>query len=117
MLKKNLHNYRLLLKEREGIIQGIEAVVHQGGYSLNECKLFLYGSRTDVTRKGGDIDLMLEVPDIEFNRIQELEINFLIAIKEKIGDQKIDFLIRNQKAMMTPFEKVALKNKKLLKKW
>ncbi|MBI5448275.1 MAG: nucleotidyltransferase domain-containing protein [Gammaproteobacteria bacterium] len=61
--------------------------------SNKNAELRLYGSRTNDTLKGGDIDLLLLLDDPE--SLEELNKNkhYLLAhIKNKIGDQKIDFL-------------------------
>ncbi len=51
--------------------------------------IFLFGSRTDDNKKGGDIDLLVESKVIGLP--QKLDI--LVSIKDKIGDQKIDLII------------------------
>ncbi len=50
--------------------------------------IYLFGSRVDDLKKGGDIDLYLEVEDKEglFNKKRK----FLARLKREIGDQKID---------------------------
>ena len=57
-------------------------------------KLWLFGSRVDASKKGGDIDLYIEtnidVYDIAFNK----KIAFLSNLKKEIGDQKIDVVLR-----------------------
>ena len=53
--------------------------------------LYLFGSRIDDTRKGGDIDLYV-VAD-EQTRLGEKRIDFLTQIKHKIGEQRIDLVI------------------------
>lgn len=117
MSKKILNNIRLLPAEIEGIAAACEEVFEKNQIPSDGIKLLLYGSRTDIKRKGGDIDLLLEVPSLYFSSCQNLQLRLLSTIKEKIGDQKIDLLIRNQNARLTTFEKIALKNKKLLKQW
>jgi predicted nucleotidyltransferase len=71
------------LKENE-IIQikkSFESVFQTG-------KIYLFGSRIDDTKKGGDIDLFLEIEDK--TNLFEKKIKFLAKLKIKIGDQKID---------------------------
>lgn len=50
--------------------------------------IFLFGSRVDVSKKGGDIDLYLAVDDHQ--NLFEKKIKFLSRIKRELGDQKID---------------------------
>lgn len=52
-------------------------------------KVYLYGSRTRDDLKGGDIDLMIISDQIGFSD----KIDILIALKSKIGDQKIDLKV------------------------
>ena len=57
-------------------------------------KLWLFGSRVDISKKGGDIDLYIEtnidIYDIAFDK----KIAFLLNLKKEIGDQKIDVVLR-----------------------
>jgi predicted nucleotidyltransferase len=58
-------------------------------------RVYLFGSRTDDTKRGGDIDLLI-IPSGNFSlqEIIEMEIRFLAGLKIKIGDQKIDVLVK-----------------------
>jgi predicted nucleotidyltransferase len=53
--------------------------------------IYLFGSRVDDSKKGGDIDLYIE--NIQKNNIANKKIDFLISLKRKIGEQKIDVVI------------------------
>ncbi|MBL4730628.1 MAG: nucleotidyltransferase domain-containing protein [Sulfurimonas sp.] len=55
---------------------------------FKEGNIYLFGSRTDDTKKGGDIDLYIEVQDK--TDLFEKKIKFLARLKQKIQDQKID---------------------------
>ena len=59
-------------------------------------KIYLFGSRTDDNLKGGDIDLYL-CPSTKFDNGRELKIKFLVQLELKIGEQKIDVIIANDK--------------------
>lgn len=50
--------------------------------------IFLFGSRVDDSKKGGDIDLYLAVENHQ--NLFEKKIKFLSRIKRELGDQKID---------------------------
>lgn len=69
-------------------------------YFPGKGKLYLYGSRVDETKRGGDIDLLLIVENQEEKEsIENSKHYLLVDIKEVIGDQKIDFSIATQKAL------------------
>ena len=53
-----------------------------------EGEIYLFGSRVDDNKKGGDIDLYLVVKDQE--NLFAKKIKFLSRIKRELGDQKID---------------------------
>ena len=54
-----------------------------------EARVFLFGSRTVAHAKGGDIDLLIESRRLGFQQ----KIEFLVAVKNRIGEQKIDVVI------------------------
>ena len=53
--------------------------------------LYLFGSRVDDARKGGDIDLYVDTDNRE--RLGEKRIEFLTQIKRNIGNQRIDLVV------------------------
>jgi len=54
-------------------------------------KIFLFGSRVDDKKKGGDIDLYI-ISDNKDN-LSSKRIHFLVKLKNIIGEQKIDVVI------------------------
>ncbi|SFV70682.1 hypothetical protein MNB_SM-5-501 [hydrothermal vent metagenome] len=57
---------------------------------FNKGEIYLFGSRVDDSKKGGDIDLYLIVEDkID---IFKKKIKFLAKIKRELGEQKIDVI-------------------------
>ncbi len=56
-------------------------------------KVYLFGSRVDDSKKGGDIDLYIET-DCKEN-IFEKKIKLLRQLHFKMGEQKIDIVINN----------------------
>lgn len=54
-----------------------------------EARIYLFGSRTDDNKKGGDLDILIFSKDITFG--DKLKIK--AAIFEKIDEQKIDLVI------------------------
>ena len=81
---------RLTVNQIEAINQ--TAKKHFG----TSAKVYLFGSRVDDDRKGGDIDLLIKSDGstlLTFNN----KIQFLVDLKSRIGDRKIDvvFDIKN----------------------
>jgi predicted nucleotidyltransferase len=58
-------------------------------------RVFLFGSRVDTDKKGGDIDLFIKNNDDELLTL-ETKIQFLVELKSQIGDQKIDVVFDNE---------------------
>ena len=53
----------------------------------SDVQVFLFGSRVDDLKKGGDIDLYIKTDmDHDFRH----KIKFLLALEQKIGEQKVD---------------------------
>jgi predicted nucleotidyltransferase len=54
-----------------------------------EAALWLFGSRTDDTKKGGDIDIAILSPKIDLMK----KIQIRRDILDRIGEQKIDIIV------------------------
>ena len=61
---------------------------------LNNDKLWLFGSRTNMNAKGGDIDLYAESNYQSAKEIVEAKISFSTDLQMKIGIQKIDLVVK-----------------------
>jgi predicted nucleotidyltransferase len=68
-------------------------------------KIYLFGSRVDDTKKGGDIDLYI-IPEYK-EKARKDKAKFLFKLYEYIGEQKIDIVISKDKDRL--IEKQALK--------
>lgn len=68
-------------------------------------EIYLFGSRVDDNKKGGDIDLYLKVED--HNNLFEKKIKFLSRVKRVLGEQKIDIVFNEDKNRL--IEQEALK--------
>jgi len=77
-----------LTEKQLGVIRELFVV-----YFLPEDKLWVFGSRVDDLKKGGDIDFYIETHHAETSQIAEKKISFLRDLKKGIGDQKIDVII------------------------
>jgi predicted nucleotidyltransferase len=56
-------------------------------------KLWIFGSRVDATKKGGDIDLYIETHANSIEEAVQRKINFIWELEKKIGEQKIDVVL------------------------
>jgi predicted nucleotidyltransferase len=74
----------------------------------SDAKIYLFGSRTDLSKKGGDIDLLIITQKL--NSLDKLTIQQRLF--EKIDEQKVDIIIA--KDGTDPFVRIALKSGKLL---
>ena len=72
---------RLQRAEREAIKETFTEVFGEG-------EVYLFGSRADDTRRGGDIDLYLITP--ENKATLPYKAAFLVKLKARIGEQRID---------------------------
>ena len=57
-------------------------------------RVVLFGSRVDDRLRGGDIDLMIDT-DLDTQSAHERELAFLVELKKRIGDRKIDVIVRS----------------------
>jgi predicted nucleotidyltransferase len=69
----------------------------------SHAKTYLFGSRVDSRKKGGDIDLLILSQQLNFDDKLRLKIQLF----EQIGEQKIDIVIA--KDTSDPFVRLALK--------
>lgn len=75
---------RLTKLEQNSIIKNFKSF-------FPHAKLYLFGSRVDDTKKGGDIDLYIETKSDEYSYSKLLEFN--VSIQKEIGEQKIDIVV------------------------
>lgn len=61
--------------------------------------IYLFGSRVDDSKKGGDIDLYIS-PANELDDLHQKKIDFLVKLDFAIGEQKIDVIISKDKARL-----------------
>ena len=69
----------------------------------SEARIFLFGSRVDDNKRGGDIDLYIQSEKLQ----QKDAYGIKELIWDDIGEQKIDIVIHRYGD--TPFLKIALK--------
>ena len=73
---------------------------------FGEGKIYLFGSRVDDSKRGGDIDLYI-VPKNRDNLMRK-KIDFLVKLYEYIGEQKIDVVMARDKNRL--IEQVAIRD-------
>lgn len=61
-----------------------------------DAHLYLFGSRTDDKKRGGDIDLYLETDDK--TNLFKRKIQFLSKVKRDLGEQKIDLIFNEDES-------------------
>ena len=76
---------RLTENERQHIKQYVIQFFGEGS------RVFLFGSRVDDAKKGGDIDLFIE-PEHLINEFEQ-KIMLLTKLQFALGDQKIDIVL------------------------
>ncbi|MEX1057389.1 MAG: nucleotidyltransferase domain-containing protein [Natronospirillum sp.] len=59
-----------------------------------DCELWLFGSRVDDNRKGGDIDLYIEIDDMDASDLVDHRLALLRDLHRALGEQKIDLVIK-----------------------
>jgi len=61
--------------------------------------VYLFGSRVDDSKKGGDIDLYFDLKDsFTVKQAMELKSQFRLALYKIIGEQKIDIVVSKDKS-------------------
>lgn len=83
----SINNIRLTPFEVEAIRITFQQFFGEGDH------LWLFGSRTDPTARGGDIDLYIETAIANAGICVRKKISFVTQLYEKIGEQKIDVVL------------------------
>jgi len=78
-------------------------------YFDKKCRVFIFGSRADLKKRGGDIDIYIET-NLSTKEIAINKIKFLAELESKIGEQKVDVVVYNPEVMKKELiHEVALK--------
>ena len=67
-----------------------------------DAHVWLFGSRVDDARRGGDIDLMIETDAIKGRELLRKRIKLLARLKTDLGDQQIDLVVQPARAQTRP---------------
>jgi predicted nucleotidyltransferase len=79
---------RLSPQQRDAIVAAFRQAFGPGA------RLFLFGSRVDDSKRGGDIDLCVETPTTPWPELVGLRLSFETALAKVLGERKIDVVLR-----------------------
>lgn len=100
---------RLSGAELNGIRDSVERVL--GARQIEWIEIALFGSRTDLSKRGGDIDLYILIAPSPALDLFVLKRDLLVALKNSLGDQKIDLVLDDSKVDLGAFGDVIKKQK------
>ncbi len=86
-----------------------QATIKDGVRSLfsSPVEVFLFGSRVDDTAKGGDIDLLIVLPEpVENHALTVARVSARLSIL--LGGRKVDVLLQYPGALQQPIHRVAM---------
>lgn len=86
-------------------LQAIKQTIHNFD---SQALIYLFGSRVDDNKKGGDIDLLVLSQHLDFRMQRKIK----IKLYELIGEQKIDLIIAKDSSK--PFIQLVLQQAVLL---
>ncbi len=72
-----------------------------------DASVALFGSRLDDAARGGDIDLMITT-SCDAEAARRKKVRFLAALKRRIGDRRVDVIIRTPDTVERPIHHIAL---------
>jgi hypothetical protein len=84
-------NVRLTRSEQDGIRRAVERACADLGAVWR--RIVLFGSRTDPLRRGGDIDLLVELDPRHPGDVYRLTQRLRIALEDEIGPQRVDLVV------------------------
>jgi predicted nucleotidyltransferase len=91
---------KIRLSERD-----LKTIVETAKEVFGNCKVYLFGSRTDPDKRGGDIDLLVVLDSAPPD---EAELDFLAKLRRKGILRKVDLLTLHPGKKMKPIHKTAL---------
>jgi len=69
---------------------------------FENAKVFIFGSRADMSKKGGDIDIYIQTT--KKDALLKAKLAFLREFEKRFGEQKVDLLVDNGGKHKTIYE-------------
>ncbi len=91
---------RLTEREKSAILE------LAAGHFGEDCRVTLFGSRVDDAGRGGDIDLFVET-SLDAQEAHDARVPFLVELKKRIGDRRIDLVVATPQSEEKPVHRVA----------
>ena len=79
-----------------------EAIKQLASELFENAKVFVFGSRTDMSKKGGDIDIYIQTT--KKDALLKAKLAFLREFEKRFGEQKVDLLVDNGSKHKTIYE-------------
>lgn len=90
---------RLTKEQSKHIINSVHTFID------SNAKVWLFGSRCDDFKKGGDIDLYIESETIDSPLLKRIQLK--IALEELLEGQKVDVIYHDKNLPYKPIHKIA----------
>ncbi|MDO9372489.1 MAG: nucleotidyltransferase domain-containing protein [Gammaproteobacteria bacterium] len=71
---------------------------------FKQAPVYLFGSRRDDSRRGGDIDLYIETV-MSDSEVAQAKIKMMAQLYRRIGERKIDIVVNNGGAALPIFQR------------
>ena len=73
----------------------------------DQARVLLFGSRTDDTQRGGDVDVLVQSPQVLPERLA-LELRLGARLERALGGRKVDLLLVDPSTPLQPVHRIAL---------
>jgi predicted nucleotidyltransferase len=90
-------------------IEQVEIIKHVVEETLGDsARFYLFGSRTDDARRGGDIDLLVETATaLTPDALLDAKLKMLAALHRQLGERNIDLVFQQPHRQETAFQRLA----------